>query len=731
MPLCHACLVKIVKIMYYTKRYVNKHTILIERKSVMDNNMSEYEKRLAAFKAQAMQRADEIVGDFEDEDDLSSIISRHNARATSSGKDDIANDGMGNSAGKADDVRRAGDVKIKKADDVKIKKADDVKKAGDVRKDRSKPASTGIETKQPETTSVPASETMKVNIPDSVKKKIEKPRNLDEEVESVLAQVNALAEASASLHVNDMPAEEEKDDSTMDQNTAGLDDDGGSHPGSAAADHIDDIREEQGTAGYREETCAYDGTDDYQDGAYDDETDDYGEEACADETDDYGEETYADDETDYDQNDEYADEETDGYHEEYEDEPYPEDDGRDLGYLDDLYEGEEHMPEELPVEKKKNNKCWTAVFIVMVLALAALCVVYLKQRATLMGDDINVINIKQADIVTNEGVAEETKGYTTIALYGVDSTDGNKGSGTNSDCVMLLSINNATGEMKIVSVYRDTLLEIYGMDNSAMKINYAYQMGGALTSINTLNTNLDLNITDFVTIDFDGLASIINAIGGVTIDVDESELDAFNLSIANQIKESGDFIDGIHSAGKQVLNGEQAVAYSRIRTTDKGDITRTERQRKVLLAIAGKVKSIDAAATVLKFVDVSFGFVSTSITRDEMVKLAKKVSTYEFKEEIGFPMEYSSVILSDNQGVVAANDLSSNVKRLHEYLYGNGGYTVSDTVSAISDRLKSITGVTGAGDVQAGGVGDAQAGQEADTTSEEESSEEATTAAAE
>ncbi len=721
MPLCHACLVKIVKIMYYTKRYANKHTFLIERKSVMDNNMSEYEKRLAAFKAQAMQRADEIVGDFEDEDDLSSIISRHNAGATSSGKDDIANDRIGNSAGKADDVKRAGDVKIKKADDVK--------KAGDVRTDRSKHASTGIETKQPKTTSVPASETMKVNIPDSVKKKIEKPRNLDEEVESVLAQVNALAEAAASLHGNDMPADEEKDDSTMDQNTAGLDDNGGSHPGSVTADHIDEIREEQGAAGYREETCAYDGTDDYQDGAYDDEIDDYGEEACADENDDYGEETYEVDETDYDQNDEYADEETDGYHEEYEDEPYPEDDGRDLGYLDDLYEGEEHMPEELPVEKKKSNKGWTAVFIVMVLTLAALCVVYLKQRATLMGDDINVINIKQADIVTNEGVAEETKGYTTIALYGVDSTDGNKGSGTNSDCVMLLSINNATGEMKIVSVYRDTLLETYGMDNGAMKINYAYQMGGALTSINTLNTNLDLNITDFVTIDFDGLASIINAIGGVTIDVDESELDAFNSSIANQIKESGNFIDGIHSAGKQVLNGEQAVAYSRIRTTDKGDITRTERQRKVLFAIAGKVKSMDAAATVLKFVDVSFGFVSTSITRDEMVKLAKKVSTYEFKEEIGFPMEYSPVILSDDQGVVAANDLSSNVKRLHEYLYGNGGYTVSSTVSTISDRLKSLTGVTGAGDAQAGGVGDAQTGQEADTTGEEESSEEATTAA--
>jgi LCP family protein required for cell wall assembly len=720
-PLCHACLVKIVKIMYYTKRYANKHTFLIERKSVMDNNMSEYEKRLAAFKAQAMQRADEIVGDFEDEDDLSSIISRHNAGATSSGKDDIANDRIGNSAGKADDVKRAGDVKIKKADDVK--------KAGDVRTDRSKHASTGIETKQPKTTSVPASETMKVNIPDSVKKKIEKPRNLDEEVESVLAQVNALAEAAASLHGNDMPADEEKDDSTTDQNTAGLDDNGGSHPGSVTADHIDEIREEQGAAGYREETCAYDGTDDYQDGAYDDEIDDYGEEACADENDDYGEEAYEVDETDYDQNDEYADEETDGYHDEYEDEPYPEDDGRDLGYLDDLYEGEEHMPEELPVEKKKSNKGWTAVFIVMVLTLAALCVVYLKQRATLMGDDINVINIKQADIVTNEGVAEETKGYTTIALYGVDSTDGNKGSGTNSDCVMLLSINNATGEMKIVSVYRDTLLETYGMDNGAMKINYAYQMGGALTSINTLNTNLDLNITDFVTIDFDGLASIINAIGGVTIDVDESELDAFNSSIANQIKESGNFIDGIHSAGKQVLNGEQAVAYSRIRTTDKGDITRTERQRKVLFAIAGKVKSMDAAATVLKFVDVSFGFVSTSITRDEMVKLAKKVSTYEFKEEIGFPMEYSPVILSDDQGVVAANDLSSNVKRLHEYLYGNGGYTVSSTVSTISDRLKSLTGVTGAGDAQAGGVGDAQTGQEADTTGEEESSEEATTAA--
>ena len=672
MLLCHACLVKFVKLMYYTRRYANKHTILIERKSVMDNNMSEYEKRLAAFKAQAMQRADEIVGDFEDEDDLSSIISRHNAR-----KADIA-----------------------KADTSQIAAAE-------------------VETKQPEEEEVPASETMKVNIPDSVKKKMEKPRNLDEEVESVLAQVNALTEAATALHGNKQQAEYPEED----------------YEDSKTVDGQDESYVDEESADNAEEPYAADEADDGQEQDYSDEEDaNYGEEAYADDDTGYDQDgAYADEEAGYDQDGDYTDEETDGYDEEYEDEEYedesyPEDDGRDIGYLDDLYEGEEHMPEELPVEKKKSNKGWTAVFIVMVLAFAALCVVYIKQRATLVGDDINVINIKQADIVTNEGVTDETKGYTTIALYGVDSTDSNKGSGTNSDCVMLLSINNATGEIKTVSVYRDTLLETYGLDNSAMKINYAYQMGGALTSINTLNTNLDLNITDFVTIDFDGLASIINAIGGVTIDVDESELDALNSSIANQIKESGNFIDGIHSAGKQVLNGEQAVAYSRIRTTDKGDITRTERQRKVLFAIVGKVKSMDAA-TVLKFVDVSFDFVSTSITRDEMVKLAKKMSTYEFKEEIGFPMEYSSVILSDNQGVVAANDLSSNVKRLHEYLYGNGGYTVSNTVSAISDRLKSITGVTGAGDAQAGGATDGEAGQEADTNSEEESSEEATTAA--
>ena len=688
MLLCHACLVKSVKLMYYTRRYANKHTILIERKSVMDNNMSEYEKRLAAFKAQAMQRADEIVGDFEDEDDLSSIISRHNARKNQSGEVDTVT-GKSGSAGRRTDTGKVNTSQLA-ATEIETKQ----------------PETKQSETKQPEETSVPASETMKVNIPDSVKKKMEKPRNLDEEVESVLAQVNALTEAATALHGNH------------------------DEPYGEADDHGEETYAEAGTGDQQAEVYTDEEADDQQ--AYDDtdeEADDQQDEDYTDEeTDDQQDEDYADEDTDDQQDEDYADEETDGYDEEYEDESYPEDDGRDIGYLDDLYEGEEHMPEELPVEKKKSNKGWTAVFIVMVLAFAALCVVYLKQRATLVGDDINVINIKQADIVTNEGVAEETKGYTTIALYGVDSTDSNKGSGTNSDCVMLLSINNATGEIKTVSVYRDTLLETYGLDNSAMKINYAYQMGGALTSINTLNTNLDLNITEFVTIDFNGLASIINAIGGVTIDVDESELDALNSSIANQIKESGNFIEGIHSAGKQVLNGEQAVAYSRIRTTDKGDITRTERQRKVLFAIVGKVKSMDAA-TVLKFVDVSFDFVSTSITRDEMVKLAKKVSTYEFKEEIGFPMEYSSVILSDNQGVVAANDLSSNVKRLHEYLYGNGGYTVSDTVSAISDRLKSLTGVTGAGDTQAGGATDGEAGQEADTTSEEESSEEATTAA--
>lgn len=115
---------------------------------------------------------------------------------------------------------------------------------------------------------------------------------------------------------------------------------------------------------------------------------------------------------------------------------------------------------------------------------------------------MNITHIYEDELIVNDGVEEKVQGYRTIALYGVDSRESNLEQGTNSDSIIIVSINEETNEIKLVSIYRDTLLDIQSEDIGTQKVNYAYQLGGAVTSINTLNTNLDLYITDYVTVDF-------------------------------------------------------------------------------------------------------------------------------------------------------------------------------------------------------------------------------------
>ena len=195
--------------------------------------------------------------------------------------------------------------------------------------------------------------------------------------------------------------------------------------------------------------------------------------------------------------------------------------------------------------------------------------------------------------------------------------------GTNSDTIILVNINDETKEVKLVSVYRDTLVKIQHSSEVTQKVNYAYQLGGALMSINTLNANLDLGITDYITVDFNAMAEIINALGGVEVTIEEDEINSLNKNLAEQIGISGKYSDGVHETGAQVLNGQQAVAYTRIRSNAKGDITRTERQRTVLLALIDKMISADST-TIANLIDVSFDCISTSFSKDEIEKTGKR-----------------------------------------------------------------------------------------------------------
>ena len=347
-------------------------------------------------------------------------------------------------------------------------------------------------------------------------------------------------------------------------------------------------------------------------------------------------------------------------------------------------------------ERKKLNistRVWAIAFFVLLALFILICIIYVKNYARMKYNEMDINEISADQILVNDGVKDATKGYRAIALYGVDSRDSNMNSGTNSDSIMIVSINESTKEIKLVSVYRDTLMEIAsGSMDTTQKVNYAYQLGGAVTAINTLNTNLDLNITDYVAVDFSAMASIIDAVGGVDVKVIDEEVNNFNKNLAEQISLSGKYSSGITEAGEYTLDGQQAVAYSRIRSTGQGDITRTERQRIVLMKVIDKLLSADTGS-LDSFVDVSFKCISTSLNKDDIHALVKNVAGYKVVDTAGFPFAYEAKELSDKGNCLVAADMASNVEALHEYLYGADKYVISGTVKQISSNIESISGV--------------------------------------
>lgn len=358
---------------------------------------------------------------------------------------------------------------------------------------------------------------------------------------------------------------------------------------------------------------------------------------------------------------------------------------------------DEADPKVVNPERKKINistKVWAIAFFVLLALFIMICVIYVKNYARMKYNEMNINEISADQLLVNDGVKDATAGYRTIALYGVDSRDQNMDAGTNSDSIMIVSINESTKEIKLVSVYRDTLMDIAsGAMNKSQKVNYAYQLGGAVTAINTLNTNLDLNITDYVAVDFSAMSSIIDAVGGVNINVVDDEINNFNKNLAEQISISGKYSSGITQAGQYTLDGQQAVAYSRIRSTGSGDITRTERQRIILLKVIDKLIKADTSS-LSAFVDVSFNNISTSLNKDSILDLVKAVAKYSVVDTAGFPFAYEAVDMAEQGNCLVAADMESNVQALHEYLYGNSHYKVSDTSKQISVSLAKETGVS-------------------------------------
>lgn len=355
--------------------------------------------------------------------------------------------------------------------------------------------------------------------------------------------------------------------------------------------------------------------------------------------------------------------------------------------------------DEAVVKKKKRKFNYNIpLFIIEVLVLfIAIGILYV---ITITTRDLERTNIDMNTIVINEEVAEtiaekkeeEAKGYRNIALFGVDDREGNLGRGTRSDTIIIASINLDTHEVKLVSLYRDTYLNL-GND-SYNKCNAAYAQGGPEQAISMLNANLDLDVTDYVTVGFGGLIDAIDSLGGIEMEITESEINHLNNYQLCMSEEMGvDYIP-ITKAGVQLLNGMQATAYCRIRYTKGDDFRRAERQRDVLGAMMIKAQGV-SLATLNNVVTAVLPSVKTSLNVSEILSVLGTVTDYNMAASEGLPFSDERILArigSTGECIIPA-DLEENVIRLHELLYDDKNYTPSKEVLSISNEITEMTEV--------------------------------------
>lgn len=296
------------------------------------------------------------------------------------------------------------------------------------------------------------------------------------------------------------------------------------------------------------------------------------------------------------------------------------------------------------------------------------------------------------------------KGYWTVALFGVDSRDSSVGKGNMSDVIIICNINQENGEIKLVSLFRDTYLNVDDK-NSYNKINQAYFRGGPKQAVEALNRNLDLEIDDYATFNWKAVADAINVLGGVDVELSKAEFYYINAYITETVNSTGVGSYQLKSAGQNHLDGVQAVAYARLRKMDT-DFARTERQRKIIQLSFDKLKKANFSV-VNNVMEVVFPQILSSITLDDVIPAAKNLTRYHIGETAGFPEARSDMTMGKKGDCVIPQTLESNVISLHKFLFGDENYTPSDMVKKISAQIASDTGLykegKPVGDVGTGG----------------------------
>lgn len=343
--------------------------------------------------------------------------------------------------------------------------------------------------------------------------------------------------------------------------------------------------------------------------------------------------------------------------------------------------------EEILRKRRKRKRRRILVLVIEVIILAVLSVV---AYGIFKLGSLNHLSLN----VDNNGWTQE--GYTNIALFGTDSREGaaENGEPVRSDTIIVASLNNETKEVKLVSVYRDTMLEQEGQHYD--KANVAYAQGGPEEAVNMLNRNLDLDIEDYVSVNFLAMADVVDALDGVDIELTDEEVVHMNNYCVETSEVTGKSYERIEPevGGTYHLNGVQAVSYARIRYTAGGDFTRTERQRLLIEKVVEKAKDA-GIVKINEIIDAVLPEVSTSLSASEILQMAVGVFDYTLGDSKGFPFDSATPesVPGYSGSYVVPVGLENNVIQLHEFLFPDEEYTPTEKLTSISDNIAYITGI--------------------------------------
>lgn len=342
---------------------------------------------------------------------------------------------------------------------------------------------------------------------------------------------------------------------------------------------------------------------------------------------------------------------------------------------------------------KKRKKAKMITFAIEAAILIVLLVVlYVLNRTELLSKvtyDDEVVQDSVNELT--EETLEVMEEYTNIALFGLDTRQaGSLGKGNRSDTIMVASINNDTKDVKIVSIYRDSYLNL--ANDKYRKCNEAYSVGGPEQAVAMLNMNLDLKIDHYMSVDFLAVSEVVDLLGGIEIDVDEYEIEHLNNYTVETSKVTGKKTQKLTKTGLQTLDGVQATSYCRIRYTAGDDFKRTERQREVLETIAKKAKTM-SVSQLDEIVKKVFPMCATNMTVDQLLAIAADGLSYNIVGTSGFPFDVVTDSVGSAGSCVVPVDMEKNVTKLHNYLFEATDYQPSETVVKISDKIKNDTGI--------------------------------------